>query len=51
MWHDNETTVDHLHFGAVADAWAKLRQQAKAALVVQDSANRPCADKKRAGLS
>lgn len=29
MWHDNETTVDYLNFGVVADACAKLLQQAK----------------------
>jgi predicted KAP-like P-loop ATPase len=28
MWHDNETTVDYLNFGVVADACAKLLQQA-----------------------
>lgn len=31
MWHDNETTVDYLNFGVVADACAKLLQQAKGA--------------------
>lgn len=31
MWHDNETTTDYLNFGVVADACAKLLQQAKAA--------------------
>lgn len=29
MWHDNETTVDYLNFGVVADACAKLLQQAQ----------------------
>jgi hypothetical protein len=29
MWSDNETTVDYLNFGVVADACAKLLQQAK----------------------
>lgn len=29
MWHDNETTVDYLNFGVVADACAKLLQQAR----------------------
>lgn len=29
MWHDNETTTDYLNFGVVADACAKLLQQAK----------------------
>ncbi|MFM0142446.1 KAP family P-loop NTPase fold protein [Paraburkholderia sp. RL18-085-BIA-A] len=29
MWHDNETTVDYLNFGIVADACAKLLQQAR----------------------
>jgi hypothetical protein len=28
MWSDNETTVDYLNFGVVADACAKLVQQA-----------------------
>jgi len=28
MWSDNETTVDYLNFGIVADACAKLLQQA-----------------------
>ncbi|MGC9561513.1 P-loop NTPase fold protein [Brachymonas sp. M4Q-1] len=28
MWHDNETTTDYLNFGVVADACAKLLQQA-----------------------
>lgn len=28
MWHDNETTIDYLNFGVVADACAKLLQQA-----------------------
>lgn len=28
MWSDNETTVDYLNFGVVADACAKLLQQA-----------------------
>lgn len=28
MWHDNETTVDYLNFGVVADACASLLQQA-----------------------
>lgn len=28
MWHDNETTVDYLNFGVVADACANLLQQA-----------------------
>lgn len=27
MWHDNETTVDYLNFGVVADACANLLQQ------------------------
>lgn len=27
MWHDNETTVDYLNFGVVADACAKLIQR------------------------
>lgn len=31
MWHDNETTVDYLNFGVVADACAKLLQQANGA--------------------
>ena len=31
MWHDNETTVDYLNFGVVADACAKLLQQAHGA--------------------
>jgi predicted KAP-like P-loop ATPase len=31
MWSDNETTVDYLNFGIVADACAKLLQQAKGA--------------------
>jgi predicted KAP-like P-loop ATPase len=31
MWSDNETTVDYLNFGVVADACAKLLQQAKGA--------------------
>lgn len=29
MWHDNETTTDYLNFGVVADACAKLLQQAR----------------------
>lgn len=29
MWHDNETTVDYLNFGVVADACAKLLQQSR----------------------
>ena len=29
MWHDNETTVDYLNFGVVADACANLLQQAE----------------------
>lgn len=29
MWHDNETTIDYLNFGVVADACAKLLQQAR----------------------
>ncbi|UGS90971.1 NTPase KAP [Ralstonia wenshanensis] len=29
MWSDNETTVDYLNFGVVADACAKLLQQAE----------------------
>ena len=29
MWSDNDTTVDYLNFGVVADACAKLLQQAK----------------------
>ena len=29
MWSDNETTVDYLNFGVVADACAQLLQQAK----------------------
>lgn len=29
MWHDNETTVDYLNFGIVADACAKLLQQTR----------------------
>lgn len=29
MWSDNETTVDYLNFGVVADACAKLLQQAR----------------------
>ncbi|MFM0175616.1 P-loop NTPase fold protein [Paraburkholderia sediminicola] len=29
MWSDNETTVDYLNFGIVADACAKLLQQAR----------------------
>jgi predicted KAP-like P-loop ATPase len=29
MWHDNETTVDYLNFGIVADACANLLRQAK----------------------
>lgn len=29
MWSDNETTVDYLNFGVVADACAKLLQQAQ----------------------
>jgi predicted KAP-like P-loop ATPase len=29
VWHDNETTVDYLNFGVVADACAKLLQQAR----------------------
>ncbi|SDP92944.1 Predicted P-loop ATPase, KAP-like [Rhodoferax sp. OV413] len=28
MWHDNETTVDYLNFGVVADACTNLLQQA-----------------------
>lgn len=28
MWHDNETTTDYLNFGVVADACAKLLQNA-----------------------
>jgi predicted KAP-like P-loop ATPase len=28
MWHDNETTVDYLNFGVVADACASLLKQA-----------------------
>lgn len=31
MWSDNETTVDYLNFGVVADACAKLLQQAQGA--------------------
>lgn len=31
MWSDNETTVDYLNFGVVADACAKLLQQARGA--------------------
>ncbi|MDI1270499.1 MAG: P-loop NTPase fold protein [Polaromonas sp.] len=31
MWHDNETTVDYLNFGVVADACANLLQQANGA--------------------
>ncbi len=31
MWHDNETTVDYLNFGVVADACANLLQQADGA--------------------
>ena len=31
MWSDNETTVDYLNFGIVADACAKLLQQAEGA--------------------
>lgn len=29
MWHDNETTVDYLNFGVVADACASMLTQAK----------------------
>lgn len=29
MWHDNDTTVDYLNFGVVADACSNLLQQAK----------------------
>lgn len=29
MWSDNETTIDYLNFGVVADACAKLLQQAR----------------------
>lgn len=29
MWSDNETTIDYLNFGIVADACAKLLQQAE----------------------
>jgi len=29
VWHDNETTVDYLNFGVVAEACAKLLQQAR----------------------
>lgn len=31
MWHDNETTVDYLNFGVVADACANLLQHADGA--------------------
>jgi predicted KAP-like P-loop ATPase len=31
MWHDNETTIDYLNFGVVADACANLLQQAQGA--------------------
>lgn len=31
MWSDNETTVDYLNFGVVADACAQLLQQARGA--------------------
>lgn len=31
MWNDNETTVDYLNFGVVADACAKLLQQSNGA--------------------
>jgi predicted KAP-like P-loop ATPase len=31
MWHDNETTVDYLNFGVVADACAKLLQRSRGA--------------------
>lgn len=31
MWSDNETTVDYLNFGIIADACAKLLQQAEGA--------------------
>ena len=31
MWHDNETTVDYLNFGVIADACAKLIQQTNGA--------------------
>ena len=31
MWHDNETTIDYLNFGVIADACAKLLQQADGA--------------------
>ncbi|WP_036234360.1 P-loop NTPase fold protein, partial [Marinobacterium litorale] len=27
MWHDNETTIDYLNFGVVADACASLLKQ------------------------
>lgn len=33
MWHDNETTVDYLNFGVVADACANLLQQADGAAI------------------
>ena len=29
MWSDNETTIDYLNFGVIADACAKLLQQAR----------------------
>ncbi|WP_240997436.1 P-loop NTPase fold protein, partial [Pseudomonas viridiflava] len=29
MWHDNETTVDYLNFGVVADACASLLRQSR----------------------
>ncbi|QNK65825.1 P-loop NTPase fold protein [Variovorax sp. PAMC26660] len=31
MWHDNETTIDYLNFGVIADACAKLLQQTNGA--------------------
>lgn len=31
MWHDNETTIDYLNFGVVANACANLLQQAQGA--------------------
>lgn len=31
MWHDNETTIDYLNFGVIADACAKLLQRTNGA--------------------
>lgn len=44
MWHDNETTIDYLNFGVVADACASLLRRAGGAPIsigVSGGLNRP----------